>query len=288
MAASYSHYGYYPHASEPIAVPHKGNDSFYPQYPHIHYPELSESPPDVDDATSSGGPSYDPTGTSASYAASTSDYEGSTGVSSVDLLEYMSDRLQSTYNPLPIDKNLVKQAQKWVWFLIHKPKLTTYRSGEMNAKQRQLKELQALAQQRFAAMQANFADGIKSAKEVKRDLEWTQKKVKWVEVSQMWHFWHLQFSEQASSQKVPQWVLCCPTNVSCSWGFLVYGYCGLFPVWAISHFLHDFSLINERKFHFEIHCCNIKIKNVEATSCIPLYFPSILFRTQKQRAVPLS
>jgi biogenesis of lysosome-related organelles complex 1 subunit KXD1 len=48
----------------------------------------------------------------------------------------------------------------------------------MNAKQRQLKELQALAQQRFAAMQANFAEGIKAAKDVKRDLEWTQKKVK--------------------------------------------------------------------------------------------------------------
>jgi len=160
--AAYSHHGYYPHVSEPIAVPHKGNDGFYPQYPHIHYPGLSESPPDADDATSSGGPSYDPTGTSASYAASTSDYEGSTGVSSVDLLEYMNDRLQSTYNPLPIDKSLVKQAQK---------------SGEMNAKQRQLKELQALAQQRFAAMQANFSDGIKTAKDVKRDLERTQKKV---------------------------------------------------------------------------------------------------------------
>jgi hypothetical protein len=35
-----------------------------------------------------------------------------------------------------------------------------------------------MAQQRFAAMQANFGDGIKSAKAVKRDLEVTQKKVK--------------------------------------------------------------------------------------------------------------
>jgi biogenesis of lysosome-related organelles complex 1 subunit KXD1 len=48
----------------------------------------------------------------------------------------------------------------------------------MNAKTRQLLELQALAQQRFAAMQPMFADGIKSAKAVKKDLERTQKKVK--------------------------------------------------------------------------------------------------------------
>jgi hypothetical protein len=109
---SYSHSGYYPHTSEPIAVPHKGgNDAFYPQYPQYPYPPMGESPPEVDDSTSSGGPSYDPTATSASYAASTSDYEGSTGVSSVDLLEYMNDRLQSTYNPLPVDRSLAQQAQ---------------------------------------------------------------------------------------------------------------------------------------------------------------------------------
>jgi biogenesis of lysosome-related organelles complex 1 subunit KXD1 len=44
-----------------------------------------------------------------------------------------------------------------------------------------LLELQALAQQQFAAMQASFAEGIKTAKEVQQDLDWTQKKVKYVE-----------------------------------------------------------------------------------------------------------
>jgi len=51
-------------------------------------------------------------------------------------------------------------------------------SGQLNDKTRQLLELQALAQQRFAAMQAQFGDSLKTAKEVQRDLEWTQKKVK--------------------------------------------------------------------------------------------------------------
>jgi hypothetical protein len=51
------------------------------------------------------------------------------------------------------------------------------RSGELNAKTRQLLELQLQAQQQFAAMQAQFASGLKTAQEVQRDLEWTQKKV---------------------------------------------------------------------------------------------------------------
>lgn len=51
-------------------------------------------------------------------------------------------------------------------------------SGELNAKNRELLELQALAQRRLKSTRANFADGMKAAKEVKRDLEWTQKRIK--------------------------------------------------------------------------------------------------------------
>jgi hypothetical protein len=47
----------------------------------------------------------------------------------------------------------------------------------LNAKQRKLMELQALAQSRLASVQANFAQGIKDAKEVQRDLKWTQERV---------------------------------------------------------------------------------------------------------------
>jgi biogenesis of lysosome-related organelles complex 1 subunit KXD1 len=52
------------------------------------------------------------------------------------------------------------------------------RSGELNAKHRELLELQALAQRRMAGMRANFADGMRAAKEVQKDLQWTQKHVK--------------------------------------------------------------------------------------------------------------
>jgi hypothetical protein len=74
----------------------------------------------------------------------------------------MSDRLNGAYNPIPLDRSLATQAQT---------------SGELNAKTRQLMELQALAQSRLAGLRTDFAEGMKTAKEVQRDLEWTQKKV---------------------------------------------------------------------------------------------------------------
>lgn len=51
------------------------------------------------------------------------------------------------------------------------------RSGLLNAKQRELQDLQALAQQRIARSRARLAEGYQDAKDVKRDLEWTQKRV---------------------------------------------------------------------------------------------------------------
>ena len=52
------------------------------------------------------------------------------------------------------------------------------RSGELNAKQRELAELQAMAARRLKSARANVADGMKAAKEVRADLAWTQKRVK--------------------------------------------------------------------------------------------------------------
>jgi hypothetical protein len=54
----------------------------------------------------------------------------------------------------------------------------TLRSGQLNAKQQELLELQALAQRRLKGARANFSEGLKTARETKRDLEWTQKRVR--------------------------------------------------------------------------------------------------------------
>ena len=64
------------------------------------------------------------------------------------------------------------------WELLTTCLLRINSSGELNAKNRELLELQALAQRRLKNSRANFADGMKAAKEVKKDLEWTQKRVK--------------------------------------------------------------------------------------------------------------
>lgn len=126
---------------------------------------MAGSPPEATASVTSGSAvtSYDPSASSSSYAGSASDYDASSnGAASVDLLDYMNDRVASAYNPMPLDRSLAQQAQT---------------SGQLNAKQRKLMELQALAQSRMAAMQANFAQGIKDAKEVQRDLKWTQERV---------------------------------------------------------------------------------------------------------------
>lgn len=55
--------------------------------------------------------------------------------------------------------------------------LTDPRSGELNAKNRELLALQAQARARLAKTRAPFAEGMKAAKDVQCDLERTQKKM---------------------------------------------------------------------------------------------------------------
>lgn len=50
-------------------------------------------------------------------------------------------------------------------------------SGGLNAKHREVLELQAKAQARLARTRARFAQGLEDAQAVRKDLEWTQKKV---------------------------------------------------------------------------------------------------------------
>jgi hypothetical protein len=52
-----------------------------------------------------------------------------------------------------------------------------HRSGQLNSTQRELAELQAHAQRRLKSARVNFAEGIEAAKETRRDLDYTQKKL---------------------------------------------------------------------------------------------------------------
>jgi hypothetical protein len=146
--------------------------SYYSAYPTSA--GRSFSPPEIADSAStsamhSRAPSYSNSVSSSSYAGSASDEYSSirtaprAGASSgVDLAALLTDRLESAFDPIPLDRSLASQAKT---------------SGALNAKTRELLELQAQAQRRLAGTRANFAEGMRAAREVKGDLEWVQKRV---------------------------------------------------------------------------------------------------------------
>ncbi|KAK4101919.1 hypothetical protein N658DRAFT_41537 [Parathielavia hyrcaniae] len=163
MTSSYTTQ-YYATGALPIPPPNKGpyqSPSYYPSGESTY----SVSPPEDLEASVSSASGY-----GNSYSVTTSSYAGSSqgeydsagSASGVDLNEYMQERFAATFDPLALDKCTAKQAQT---------------SGHLNAKHRELLELQAKAQARLAKSRARFAQGMEDAREVRNDLEWTQKKV---------------------------------------------------------------------------------------------------------------
>lgn len=109
MASSHSFYSL-PQASYPINMPQKPG-FFFPAQQH-GYGRVSGSPPEAaNSVTTSGVPSYEPSSTSSNYAGSASDYESTSGAASVDLLDYMGRRVNGSFDPMPLDRSLAKQAQ---------------------------------------------------------------------------------------------------------------------------------------------------------------------------------
>ncbi|KAJ6256306.1 LOW QUALITY PROTEIN: hypothetical protein Dda_8804 [Drechslerella dactyloides] len=98
---------------------------------------------------------------SSSYAGSAADEYDDGAMAADDLVSVLTDRLIGAFDPIPLDRSLALQAQT---------------SGIMNAKTRELMELQALAQKRLSDTRKNFLDGMRIAKQVKSDLELLQKK----------------------------------------------------------------------------------------------------------------
>ncbi|SPO03374.1 uncharacterized protein DNG_06057 [Cephalotrichum gorgonifer] len=150
---------YAPTYSLPMRVPTKS-----PQYSG-YSSTYSVSPPEVDDelSSTSGVASYSNSGYGSASYGDSGDYESAHSANGVDFNEYMQDRFASTFNPLPLDKSMAIQAQT---------------SGKLNAKHREIMELQKKAQARLAKTRERFQDGLRDAREVREDLEWTEKKIK--------------------------------------------------------------------------------------------------------------
>jgi len=122
-----------------------------PYYPIGRVPM---SPPEISESSTTTG--------SRTSGSISGDYDSSNGMSGVDVLDMLERRVNNAFDPTPLDRGLVVQAQT---------------SGNLNAKQRELLELQALAQRRLKGVRNSLNEGIKVAKETKHDLEWTQKRV---------------------------------------------------------------------------------------------------------------
>ena len=92
----------------PVSVPGKAHQNL-PMH-QAQYSRVAVSPPQ---AGSSANTSAVPSLTSGSYAGSTAgDSESSnSGVSGIDLVELMNDRLSTAVDPLPLDRGLARQAQ---------------------------------------------------------------------------------------------------------------------------------------------------------------------------------
>jgi len=71
------------------------------------------SPPDFSDASTTAG-SRTSGGLVFSSAGASGDYDSTASYSGVDVVEFLSDRMQDSFDPTPLDRGLAKQAQTWV------------------------------------------------------------------------------------------------------------------------------------------------------------------------------
>ncbi|KAI1382805.1 uncharacterized protein F4822DRAFT_97548 [Hypoxylon trugodes] len=172
--ASYSTQ-YYSTPTSAVPIPTKA-DQYQQYYQSGGAGSTYSASPSEDDqrerdaSVTSGVPSYGNSSNSngASYATSyaSGDYcdgsQSGASVNGVDFNDYMQNRFDESFDPIPLDRSLARQAQT---------------SGQLNNKHRELLEMQAAAQARLAKSRARFQQGLNDAREVHADLEWTSKKV---------------------------------------------------------------------------------------------------------------
>lgn len=109
---SSQHYSaYYEGYTEPLPVP-AGKDAAYSSYYNANDSNYSVSPPEVEPSVSSGIGGSSTGGGTYSYAGSTSgDYDSTSSVAGVDFNEYMQDRFSESFDPIPLDRSVARQAQ---------------------------------------------------------------------------------------------------------------------------------------------------------------------------------
>jgi biogenesis of lysosome-related organelles complex 1 subunit KXD1 len=183
--AAYSRHpvGYATHQKTlPVTMPTSKPTIYSQPLPRVaDTPEYSDSGSSYASSRGGSAGSYS-VGSHSSYAGSHhgGDYDSHySRRGGIDIVDELSDRMNSAFDPIRLDRSLAKQAQTWVTICdqITEFWLTWCRSGELHAKQRELQELQAMAQRRLSRARVNFAEGVEAAKEAKRDIEYTSRKI---------------------------------------------------------------------------------------------------------------
>lgn len=113
---SSAQYNYYQGYTEPLPVPTGtvgGKEAAYNAYYNTGGSAYSVSPPEADPSVVSSGVGYSSTGGGTySYAGSTSgDYDSNSSAAGIDFNEYMQDRFAESFDPIPLDRSVARQAQ---------------------------------------------------------------------------------------------------------------------------------------------------------------------------------
>ncbi|KAK9371299.1 hypothetical protein V1509DRAFT_614252 [Lipomyces kononenkoae] len=102
----------------------------------------------------------DGTSSTSSYAGS--DAETVTETEDFSASEYVTDKILQAFDGMLLDRAVVVQAQS---------------SGLLNAKARELEQLQELADTRLQQTRISYTEGMKVVREVQKDLRWVQRHV---------------------------------------------------------------------------------------------------------------
>ncbi|KIX03438.1 uncharacterized protein Z518_06990 [Rhinocladiella mackenziei CBS 650.93] len=150
------------HKALPIIMPPKTSSYSLPvSRVAISPPELSDTGTTYDGSRTSAG-SYSARSSNYAPSHSSGDYDSCNSQSGVDVVDMLADKMNGAFDPIRMDRSLASQAQT---------------SGQLNATQRELQELQAMAQRRLKGARVNFAEGVEAAREARRDVEYTSKKI---------------------------------------------------------------------------------------------------------------
>ncbi|KAK9386843.1 hypothetical protein V1515DRAFT_580539 [Lipomyces mesembrius] len=102
----------------------------------------------------------DATSSTSSYAGS--DAETVEETEEFSASEYVTDKILQAFDAMLLDRAVVVQAQS---------------SGLLNAKARELQQLQELATTRLQQTRLSYTEGMKVVREVQKDLKWVQRHV---------------------------------------------------------------------------------------------------------------